>query len=196
MENKENTELTVVEELKQSDDALISEIVKETDADRLKDLTHLFNLFQTKRHILRVNTLNDVQDALVHQMLDRLAQQPHNFNNSDIAAWMKTVQQAIESSQKSIEQVDSVPTIVTQNNNTQNVNISIVDSLDRDSRERILEVLNIILPNIEEQTRIVNILDKFENLVNILDEGIPAEIELRKKQYEYYRNKLLDFRGL
>ena len=170
MENKENTELTVVEELKQSDDALISEIVKETDADRLKDLTHLFNLFQTKRHILRVNTLNDVQDALVHQMLDRLAQQPHNFNNSDIAAWMKTVQQAIESSQKSIEQVDSVPTIVTQNNNTQNVNISIVDSLDRDSRERILEVLNIILPNIQNGAQ-DGVLDNEDN--NVID--IPYE---------------------
>lgn len=60
----------------------------------------------------------------------------------------------------------------------------------------VTENFNIFLPNIEEQMRIVNILDKFENLVNILDEGIPAEIELRKKQYEYYRNKLLDFRRL
>ena len=43
---------------------------------------------------------------------------------------------------------------------------------------------------------IVNILDKFDALVNDISEGLPAEIELRRKQYEYYRNKLLSFEEL
>lgn len=60
----------------------------------------------------------------------------------------------------------------------------------------VTENFDIFLPSIEEQEKIVNILDKFEKKVNILEEGLPAEIELRKKQYEYYRNKLLDFRSL
>lgn len=60
----------------------------------------------------------------------------------------------------------------------------------------VTENFDIFLPSIEEQEKIVNILDKFEKMVNILEEGLPAEIELRKKQYEYYRNKLLDFRSL
>ena len=45
-----------------------------------------------------------------------------------------------------------------------------------------------------EQKWIINILDKFGKLVNDISEGIPAEIELRRKQYEYYRNKLLNFK--
>ena len=49
------------------------------------------------------------------------------------------------------------------------------------------------VPSIEEQKRIVNILDKFDKLVNDISEGLPAEIEARRKQYEYYRNKLLSF---
>ena len=49
------------------------------------------------------------------------------------------------------------------------------------------------LPSMEEQQRIINILDKFDKLISDISEGIPAEIELRKKQYEYYRNKLLNF---
>ena len=49
------------------------------------------------------------------------------------------------------------------------------------------------IPSLEEQERIVNILDKFEKLVNDISEWLPAEIELRKKQYEYYRDKLLTF---
>ncbi len=49
------------------------------------------------------------------------------------------------------------------------------------------------IPPIEEQKRIVKILDKFNILTNSVSEGLPKEIELRKKQYEYYRNKLLTF---
>ena len=49
------------------------------------------------------------------------------------------------------------------------------------------------LPPLEEQQRIVGILDKFDTLVNSISEGLPREIELRKKQYEYYREQLLSF---
>lgn len=53
-----------------------------------------------------------------------------------------------------------------------------------------------IIPTIEEQKRIVNILDKLYELCNDLNSGIPAEIVARNKQYEYYRTKLLDFKEL
>lgn len=49
------------------------------------------------------------------------------------------------------------------------------------------------LPPLDVQERIVNVLDNFEQLCNDLGIGLPAEIEARKKQYEYYRNKLLSF---
>ncbi len=47
----------------------------------------------------------------------------------------------------------------------------------------------------EEQVRIVDILDKFDALVNDISVGLPAEIEARRKQYEYYREKLLNFKN-
>ncbi|MDE5772580.1 MAG: restriction endonuclease subunit S, partial [Ruminococcus sp.] len=50
------------------------------------------------------------------------------------------------------------------------------------------------VPPIEEQKRIVKILDRFDTLCNDLTNSIPAEIEARKKQYEYYRDKLLTFK--
>ncbi|WP_096022185.1 restriction endonuclease subunit S [Campylobacter lanienae] len=56
--------------------------------------------------------------------------------------------------------------------------------------------LKIPLPPLKEQERIVNILDRFDKLCNNLSEGLPAEIEARKKQYEYYRDKLLTFKEL
>ncbi|MFQ9908415.1 MAG: restriction endonuclease subunit S [Acutalibacter sp.] len=50
------------------------------------------------------------------------------------------------------------------------------------------------IPSIQEQRRIVSILDRFDALCNDLTSGLPAEIEARQKQYEYYRDKLLSFK--
>jgi type I restriction enzyme S subunit len=49
------------------------------------------------------------------------------------------------------------------------------------------------IPPLSEQERIVAILDKFDALVNDISQGLPAELEARRKQYEYYRNRLLNF---
>ena len=56
-----------------------------------------------------------------------------------------------------------------------------------------LEKIKIPLPPLEEQQRIASILDKFDTLVNSISEGLPKEIALRRKQYEYYRERLLSF---
>lgn len=53
--------------------------------------------------------------------------------------------------------------------------------------------LRILVPPFEEQRRIVSILDRFDKLTNDLSSGLPAEIEARRKQYEYYRDRLLSF---
>ncbi|UYJ32430.1 MAG: restriction endonuclease subunit S [Oscillospiraceae bacterium] len=50
-----------------------------------------------------------------------------------------------------------------------------------------------MLPTLKEQERIVSILDRFDSLCNDISSGLPAEIEARQKQYEYYRDKLLSF---
>lgn len=57
----------------------------------------------------------------------------------------------------------------------------------------VLEKIIIPIPPIEEQERIVSILDKFDALVNDISIGLPAEINARRQQYEYYRDKLLTF---
>ena len=55
------------------------------------------------------------------------------------------------------------------------------------------EKIKIPIPSLAEQQRIVSILDKFEALTTSISEGLPKEIALRRKQYEYYRNQLLSF---
>lgn len=74
--------------------------------------------------------------------------------------------------------------ITANTNKSAQVNIA-----SRDAIEKIM----IPVPSLEEQKRIVDILDTFDALVNDIPEGLPAEIKLRRQQYEYYRNKLLSF---
>lgn len=59
-----------------------------------------------------------------------------------------------------------------------------------------LHELNVPVPPLEVQQRIVDILDRFDTLCNDISSGLPAEIEMRQKQYEYYRDKLLTFKEL
>ena len=62
--------------------------------------------------------------------------------------------------------------------------------------QTVLNKILISLPSLEEQQRIVDILDRFDKLCNDISEGLPAEIEARQKQYEYYREKLLTFKNI
>ncbi|EOY5415292.1 restriction endonuclease subunit S [Escherichia coli] len=57
----------------------------------------------------------------------------------------------------------------------------------------ILNAPIVLVPPLQEQARIVEILDKFDTLTNSITEGLPREIELRQKQYEYYRDLLFSF---
>ena len=60
--------------------------------------------------------------------------------------------------------------------------------------QKVLNKVLIPVPSLSEQERIVSILDKFDMLTTSISEGLPKEIELRRKQYEYYRERLLSFR--
>ena len=61
---------------------------------------------------------------------------------------------------------------------------------------KVIRDFQIPVPSLEEQQRIIDILDRFDKLCNDISEGLPAEIEARQKQYEYYRDKLLTFKPL
>ena len=59
-----------------------------------------------------------------------------------------------------------------------------------------LKTIVVNLPSLSMQERIVDVLDRFNFLSNSVERGLPAEIEARQKQYEYYRDKLLNFKEL
>ena len=64
--------------------------------------------------------------------------------------------------------------------------------MPRGNKEKILDYV-LPIPPLSEQRRIVDILDRFDTLTNSISEGLPKEIALRRKQYEFYRDALLSF---
>jgi type I restriction enzyme S subunit len=72
-------------------------------------------------------------------------------------------------------------------------NVSTGGTIARLYNDNIIKA-KIFVPSIKVQQRIVAILDRFDKLCNDISEGLPAEIEARQKQYEYYRDKLLSFK--
>lgn len=74
-------------------------------------------------------------------------------------------------------------------------NISTGGTIARLYNDNILKAL-IPVPTIEDQIKIIKVLDNFDKICNSLMDGLPAEIEARQKQYEYYRDKLLTFKEL
>ena len=59
--------------------------------------------------------------------------------------------------------------------------------------QKALNSIKIPIPSLSKQQEIVAILDKFDTLTQSISAGLPREIELRQKQYQYYRNLLLSF---
>jgi type I restriction enzyme S subunit len=58
------------------------------------------------------------------------------------------------------------------------------------------ENIQIPVPSLNIQERLVHLLDNFDSICTDLNIGLPAEIEARQKQYEYYRDKLLTFKNV
>lgn len=81
---------------------------------------------------------------------------------------------------------------------TSNVQNQVITRMSHGSQPnlsmRILEQFDVKIPSFSEQERIVNTLDKMDNICNSMFNGLPAEISMRQKQYEYYRDKLLTFK--
>ncbi len=77
----------------------------------------------------------------------------------------------------------------------QNWKVSTGGTITRLYNDNILKT-KIIVPSIDRQYKIIEILNYFDKLCSNLSDGLPAEIEARQKQYEYYRDKLLTFNEL
>lgn len=122
---------------------LASQVLVESDPEKAKQLIALFNWNISKKNTARILKMNDLYDEVTDQMVLRFKTKADQFSNSDLLDYMKAVQGAIDTSAKNLSQVEEPPTIVHQNN-TQ-INVNVVDTFDRDSKDRILAAIQATL---------------------------------------------------
>ena len=147
--------------------ALINQIIAETDDQKARDLTYLFNANQNKKTMVRVNKLSDLLDTITDQALVRFTSRPDEISNKELFDGLKIVQDLIERGQKQVSGAGETPLIqVNQQNNEVTIG-GAPSNLSRDSRERVksavMGLLNSLTAATPEQTpvdtEIVDIVD-------------------------------------
>ena len=150
--------------------ALINQIIAETDDQKARDLTYLFNANQNKKTMVRVNKLSDLLDTITDQALVRFTSRPDEISNKELFDGLKIVQDLIERGQKQVSGAGETPLIqVNQQNNEVTIG-GAPSNLSRDSRERVksavMGLLNSLTAAAPEQTpvdaEIVDLVDTTE----------------------------------
>ena len=146
---------------------IAQKILDEEDVDAVKDLTNLFNLNAQKRNVMRVIKMNDLLDKVTDQVIQRFEKTPANFSNEDLIKYMQVTENAIDRANKNLNLVEETPPIQLMQNNQVNINID--NGLDRESREKVLSIVEAILnennnsDNAIEVDEIKNEVDKNDN---------------------------------
>jgi hypothetical protein len=147
------TDLAIIgkQSLNEESKALLSQIIAETDGQKVRDLTHLFNVNQNKKTMARVNKLSDLLDTITDQALERFTARPDEISNKELFDGLKVVQDLIERGQKQVSGAGETPLIqINQQNNELNVG-NPAGNLSRDSRERVKAAVLGLLDSINKQ---------------------------------------------
>jgi hypothetical protein len=135
-------------DLKEESKAIIEQIIAETDEQKVRDLTQLFNANQNKKTMARVDKLSDLLDTITEQALTRFTARPDEISNKELFDGLKVVQDLIERGQKQVSGINETP-LIQVNQQTNEVNIGGSPSnLNRDSRERVKSAVLSLLSNI------------------------------------------------
>lgn len=116
-------------------------LLSENDTNEIKNIVELFNLNIQKKNIIRVNKLNNLQDKVYNQIEKRLEKYPDNFSNKDLLDYFKTIQDTVDKTDISTENIKA-PTI--QINQQNNINLN-GDQLNAESKRKVAETVRAIL---------------------------------------------------
>lgn len=131
---EEKTQITLATPVEE----LTEEILKASDMSSLNDIVDIFNVNLKKKDIIRAQKLSEVQDKVVQQMYDRMDQRADEFSNADLIQMHKAVQDTINKTDSTLDNIKA-PTIQI------NQQINVAPEFNRDSRMKILDVVNQIL---------------------------------------------------
>ena len=124
-------------------DVLNERILNETDMEQFDKIKSIFDLNIKKKEILRLGKLSDLQDLTIEEMSNRLKKRSGEFSNQDLIGYFKTIQDTINKSDTSLDNLDVASIKVVQNQ--VNINMNHEDELNRDEKNRVIEAIRSIL---------------------------------------------------
>lgn len=148
---------------------LSKEIAKASNKDDLDFLYTKFKINDTKKNVFRMNKLNSLLDKVTDEAIARFENRPGEMSNKEVIDYMNVVQNQIERSKDTLDSIKEINAV--QVNNTVNVNINNdSQTLSRESREKIIDVIKNILNSTNDST-IIDVdmssdIDKKEDINN------------------------------
>ena len=163
-----STALTTInaEDLNKESFDLINQIIAESDIEKTKDLTYLFNINQNKKTMIRVDKLSGLQDNLVDQLVRRISERPDEISNKELMDGLKIVQDIIERGQKQVAGVTETPLIqINQQNNEVNIGDQAAAGLTRESRDKVKNAVNALLASLSPKAPINPKVEEDSNVI-------------------------------
>lgn len=124
-------------------ESIANQIVEEDDYKKVRDLTDLFNLMQAKKNALRILKLTDLLDKIDNQIIKRFEISPDNFSNKDLLDYLQIIQTTIAKANENLNDTKEISITPIQQNNQ--VNINIINQLDRESRDKVADTVKFLL---------------------------------------------------
>jgi len=135
---------------------LMSKIIEAPTKAELQTQFDLFNINQSKKNALRVIKLNSLLDKVEDQAIDRFKMRPDQVSNKELLEYMTVVSNQIDRAQKSVDSLKDTPAIHITNQNNE-VNINVGPKLDRDSKERVMDVIATLLKQVQKEPDIIEV---------------------------------------
>lgn len=130
--------------------SLSDKLIRTNDFDELNEIVEMFNLDLQKKNLIRGVKLSEVQDKVVDQLSMRLTERADNFSNEDLIKYLKTIQETLNKTTVTTDDIKA-PTIQIN----QQVNVDNVNNFNAESRKRILSAVNSIMNGDTEELKIL-----------------------------------------
>ena len=145
---------------------ILNQIIAAEDANKTKDLTYLFNVNQNKKTMVRIDSLNNLQDRLVGLLAKRVTDRPDEMSNQEVMQALKIVQDIIERGTKQVIGQTEQPLIqINQQTNSVNVGDD-TTGLNRDSRDKVKRAIMSILENVKDATTNTDVVEAEPIVIN------------------------------
>lgn len=152
--DSEGTPCQVVSSLEVQGNDITNKIINEEDPDELDKLTQLFSLNQKKKQIARKNKLSILLDKVDNEVMTRIDERSWDIEDRDLLKYWSTASDIVNSNEE-----DTLPRI--QINNQTNINLN-QSGLSRESRAKVLDVVNKIINSANDDIIDVDVVNKGE----------------------------------